>query len=233
MRVDTTPTELILKQIEMGPMMNYVYIIGCAETHEAAVVDPAWDVPAILRIAGKLGLRLRHALLTHAHPDHINGLEELLQATDAKAYLNEAELGYLSEMGKFFQTPVGFLKRRPDNIQLVSDDEELRVGKILVRCLHTPGHTPGSQCFLIGKNLFSGDTLFVDACGRIDLPGGDGEKMWWSLNRKLRALEDDIILYPGHNYGGQPTSTLGEQKRSNPYMQFDSPDEFLQAMSAC
>jgi glyoxylase-like metal-dependent hydrolase (beta-lactamase superfamily II) len=227
-----TSTGLILKQIEMGPMMNYVYIIGCAETREGAVVDPAWDVPAILRTAGELGLRLRHVLVTHAHPDHVNGLEELLEATDAKVYLNEAEPGYLSEMGKFFQMSVEFLKRRSGNIQLVSDNEEVQVGKVLVRCLHTPGHTPGSQCFLIGKTLFSGDTLFVDACGRIDLPGGDAEKMWWSLNRKLRALEDDIILYPGHNYGGQPTSTLGEQKRSNPYMRFDSPDEFVRAMGA-
>lgn len=227
-----TSTGLILKQIEMGPMMNYVYIIGCAETREGAVVDPAWDVPAILRTAGELGLRLRHVLVTHAHPDHVNGLEELLEATDAKVYLNEAEPGYLSEMGKFFQMSVEFLKRRSGNIQLVSDNEEVQVGKVLARCLHTPGHTPGSQCFLIGKTLFSGDTLFVDACGRIDLPGGDAEKMWWSLNRKLRALEDDIILYPGHNYGGQPTSTLGEQKRSNPYMRFDSPDEFVRAMGA-
>jgi glyoxylase-like metal-dependent hydrolase (beta-lactamase superfamily II) len=233
MRVDMTSAELILKQIEMGPMLNYVYIIGCAETHEAAVIDPAWDVPAILRTAGELGLRLRHILVTHAHPDHVNGLEELLEATDAKAYLNKSELAYLREMGKFFQAPVEFLKRLSGNIQLVSDDEVLRVGNVPVRCLHTPGHTPGSQCFLIGKNLFSGDTLFVDACGRIDLPGGDAEKMWWSLNRKLRALEDEIVLYPGHNYGQQPTSTLGEQKRSNPYMQCDSPDEFLQAMGAC
>jgi glyoxylase-like metal-dependent hydrolase (beta-lactamase superfamily II) len=231
--MNMTSAGSILKQIEMGPMMNFVYIIGCAETREAAVVDPAWDVSAILRTVGELGLRLRHVLVTHAHPDHVNGLEELLEATDAKAYLNEAELGYLSEMGKFFQMSVEFLKRRSGNIQLVSDDEEVQVGKVLVRCLHTPGHTPGSQCFLIGKTLFSGDTLFVDACGRIDFPGGDAEKMWWSLNRKLRALEDDIVLYPGHNYGRRPTSTLGEQKRSNPYMQFDSPDEFLQAMGAC
>jgi glyoxylase-like metal-dependent hydrolase (beta-lactamase superfamily II) len=231
--MNMTSAGLILKQIEMGPMMNFVYIIGCEETREAAVVDPAWDVSAILRTAGELGLRLRHILVTHGHPDHVNGLEELLDVTDAKTYLNEAELGYLSEMGKFFQVSVDFLKRRAGNIQLVSDDEEIQVGKILVRCLHTPGHTPGSQCFLIGKTLFSGDTLFVDACGRVDLPGGDVEKMWWSLNRKLRALGDDIILYPGHNYGRQPTSTLGEQKRSNPYMQFDSPNEFLRAMGAC
>jgi glyoxylase-like metal-dependent hydrolase (beta-lactamase superfamily II) len=227
-----TSTGLILKQIEMGPMVNYVYIIGCAETREAGVVDPAWDVPAILRTARELGLRLRHVLVTHAHPDHVNGLEELLQATDATAYLNEAESGYLSEMSKVFQVSVEFLERRSANIRLVSDNEEVQVGKILVRCLHTPGHTPGSQCFLIGKALFSGDTLFVGACGRIDLPGGDAGKMWWSLNQKLRALDDDIILYPGHNYGGQPTSTLGEQKRSNPYMRFDSPDEFARAMGA-
>ena len=107
------------------------------------------------------------------------------------------------------------------------------MGKLPVRCLHTPGHSPGSQCFLVGKNLLSGDTLFVDACGRVDLPGGDPEKLWWSLNRKLRALEDDIVVYPGHNYGGRATSTLGEQKRGNPYMQYTSADQFLRDLGGC
>jgi hydroxyacylglutathione hydrolase len=118
-------------------------------------------------------------------------------------------------------------------IRAVSDEEVIRVGKLPVRCLHTPGHSPGSQCFLVGENLLSGDTLFVDACGRVDLPGGDAAKLWWSLNRKLRALEDDIVVYPGHNYGNRPTSTLGEQKRGNPYMQCASVDQFLRDLGGC
>lgn len=221
---------MVLQQLALGPMMNFVYLIGCPETRAAAVVDPAWDVPAILASAGKLNLELRHILLTHAHPDHTNGLEELLAATGAPVYLHAAELDYALTMAERYQISIEFLKRRSANIRAVEDEEVIHVGTISVRCLHTPGHTPGSQCFLAGKNLFSGDTLFVDACGRVDLPGSNPEQMWWSLNRKLRALDDDVVLYPGHHYGAQPVSTMGEQKRTNPYLQFASLDDFLDAM---
>jgi hydroxyacylglutathione hydrolase len=223
---------LVIQQLELGPMMNFVYLIGCAETRAAAVVDPAWDVPGIVRAVRKLDLDLQLILLTHAHPDHANGLEELLEATNASVCLQAEEIQYVREMAERFQISVDFMKRRPGNIRSVSDNEEIQMGRITVRCLHTPGHTPGSQCFLVGKNLFSGDTLFIDACGRVDLPGGDPEKMWWSLNRKLNTLEDDVVLYPGHHYGRRLISTLGEQKRSNPYMRFDSAEEFANAMGS-
>ena len=225
--------ELILRQIELGPLGNYVYLIGCPETREAAVVDPAWDVPAILEFCRDLDLKLRHILITHAHPDHVNGLEALLETTDAIVWLHTAEVGFIRERAERFQIPIGFMDTYAARIRAVSDEEVIRVGKLPVRCLHTPGHSPGSQCFLVGKSLLSGDTLFVDACGRVDLPGGDPEKLWWSLNRKLRALEDDIVIYPGHNYGGRATSTLGEQKRSNPYMQYASADQFLRDLGGC
>ena len=227
-----TSPALILQQIELGPMENYVYIIGCADTREAAVVDPAWDVPAILEFCRDLDLRLCHILITHAHPDHVNGLEALLEATDAMVCLHTEEVRFVREMAERYQIPIDFMDKHSAKIHAVSDGEEILVGKLPVRCLHTPGHSPGSQCFLVERNLFTGDTLFIDACGRVDLPGGDPAKLWWSLNRKLQALEDDIILYPGHNYGSRPTSTLGEQKRSNPYMQCASADQFLRAMGA-
>lgn len=166
-------------------MMNFVYIIGCAATREAGVVDPAWDVPHILEAAHRLNLRIGHILVTHAHPDHVNGLEELLETTGAKVYLNTNELSYVREMAERFQVPIEFMRRRSADIVGVADDQEIQIGTVPVRFLHTPGHTPGSQCILVEKNLFSGDTLFIDACGRVDLPGGDPERMWWSLNRKL------------------------------------------------
>lgn len=221
---------LVLKQVELGPMMNFVYLIGCAETHEASVVDPAWDVPAILRIAHESDLKITRVFVTHAHPDHVNGLEELLEATDARVYMHSDEMNYMKEIAERFRVRVDFMNRRSANFQAISDGEEVRVGRLPVVFLHTPGHTPGSQCFLVEKSLVSGDTLFINACGRVDLPGGDPEKMWWSLNRRLAALDDDTVLYPGHNYAERPTSTIGEQKRSNPYLQYSSVSDFLRDM---
>ena len=221
---------VVLRQVELGPMMNFIYLIGCPKTREAAVVDPAWDVPAILRMAHVSDLKINRILATHAHPDHINGLEELLEATDAKVYMHSDEINYMKEMAARFHVPIEFMNRRSGNFHPVGDGEEIRVGKLPIRFLHTPGHTPGSQCFLVENNLISGDTLFINACGRVDLPGGDPEKMWSSLNRKLASLDDDVVLYPGHNYAERPSATLGEQKRSNPYLQYASVNQFLRVM---
>jgi hydroxyacylglutathione hydrolase len=222
--------KMILKQVEVGPMMNFVYLIGCAETGEAAVVDPAWDVPAILKLANDSNMEIKHILVTHGHPDHVNGLESLLQTTDAKVYIHRDEIEYMKEVAREFGMSTEFLAHRSGNIKKVSDGDKILVGKLSIECLHTPGHSPGSQCFLVEDCLLSGDTLFVDACGRVDMPGGEPEKMFWSLNHKLRGLNDSTVLYPGHDYGGSPTSTIGEQKNTNAYMNFGSVQQFVRAM---
>jgi hydroxyacylglutathione hydrolase len=222
--------DMILKQIEIGPMMNFVYLIGCTETREAAVVDPAWDPQAIINIVQSSNLRLNHILLTHGHPDHVNAVETLLGSTNAKVWIHRDELNEMRAAARDFGMPTGFMDHFAANFQLVSDGDRISIGKLSIQCLHTPGHSPGSQCFLIDGNLLSGDTLFVDACGRVDFPGGDSNKMWESLNRKLYALPDETVVYPGHDYGGRPTSTIGEQKRTNPYMRYPSVEQFMRDM---
>ena len=221
---------MFVQQATVGPMMNFVYLIGCTATREAAVVDPAWDAGRILDIARASDFRIRHILVTHGHPDHTNALESLLEATDARVYIHADEFEYMRENARNFGLPAEFMARRAGGIQKVSDREKIQMGKLVIDCLHTPGHSPGSLCFLVENALFSGDTLFIDACGRVDMPGGDPPKMWWSLNHTLRSLDDSTIIYPGHDYGGSPTSTIGEQKQANPYMNYNSVQQFMRDM---
>ena len=204
---------LYLRQMEIGPMQNFVYLIGDREAKECAVVDPAWDVEAVLRQAREDGMTVRHALVTHGHYDHVNGLPELLEKTDAQAFINEKE--------------VEFFKISRSNVKPVRSGETLQIGEIVIRFIHTPGHTPGSQCFHVENRLVSGDTLFINACGRCDLPGGDPAEMYRSLTQRLMKLDEGTMLLPGHNYDERPSSTLGQERRTNPYLKFSSLEAFL------
>ncbi|HEU4401863.1 MAG TPA: MBL fold metallo-hydrolase [Candidatus Polarisedimenticolia bacterium] len=206
-------TDLYLKQMEIGPMANFVYLIGPAGSKETAVVDPAWDVGAILRAAEADDRRIVAALVTHWHPDHTNGVEDLVERTDARVYVNREEVPWLQHPAR--------------NLKEVGPGEELRLGDLTLQFLHTPGHTPGSQCFLVRERLVSGDTLFINACGRTDLPGGDPERLYKSLSGTLRRLDDRTILLPGHNYADVSSTTLGEQKTNNPFLCCASLNSFL------
>ena len=195
---------LYLKQLEVGPMENFVYLIGDLETRQALVVDPAWQVDTILNQARADGMEIVGALVSHHHHDHTNGLEELLEAKEIPIYVHQAD-------AEFVDLP-------PSQIQKSENGQEIAIGKIAVKMLHTPGHTPGSQCFHVRGHLVSGDTLFIQGCGRCDLPGGDPEQMYYSLTQKLMRMDDSTVLLPGHNYAEKPQSTLGEEKTSNPYL---------------
>lgn len=203
---------LYLKQLEVGPMQNFIYLIGDKNKRECVMVDPAWDVNQVLRIAEADGMKVVGGLVTHTHFDHVNGVEDLLSKASGKVYVhkNEAE----------------FLKGMKSHIEKVDSGFRLNVGDIIVTFLHTPGHTPGSQCFLVNDRLVSGDTLFINACGRCDLPGGNAEEMYQSL-QKLARLDERTILFPGHNYDNRPTSTIADEKRNNPYLQYKSLADFL------
>jgi hydroxyacylglutathione hydrolase len=219
-------TPLYFKQIEIGPMQNYVYLIGSTETREAAVVDAAWNIDEIVRIAAQDEMEITHALVTHTHPDHVGGgfagmeiagVTELLEKCKAKVVVHKAEAEFIKGLSS------------SDMIKTDNGDK-VDVGGVEVQLMHTPGHTPGSQCFLVENRVVSGDTLFIDACGRVDFPGGNPEQMYYSLTQKLMALPDEMILFPGHNYAPLKHATMGEQKRTNPYLKFSSLKQFLAAM---
>jgi hydroxyacylglutathione hydrolase len=207
------PPSIYLKQVELGPMANYVYFIGDPKTREVAVVDPAWDVDRIVEMAQEQDLTIAKILITHSHFDHINGVEDLLNRTRAKVYINKAEAEFMKAVW-------------PDLVKVGSGDTT-NVGDVQVTFLHTPGHTPGSQCFLVQNNLISGDTLFIGACGRCDLPGSNPEEMYYSLTQRLAKLDDRTVVFPGHNYAARPYSTIADEKRFNPYLQFQSLEDFL------
>jgi hydroxyacylglutathione hydrolase len=223
-------SSLYLKQLELGPMQNFVYLLGDAETRQVVAVDPAWDIDRLLQIVEQDDLQLTAALVTHFHPDHlggnlfgqhIQGAAELLQRNlPIKIYLHKSETEYATRIAGLSTS----------DMVRTDGTEELDVGGLRVRFLHTPGHTPGSQCFLVDGRLISGDTLFIGSCGRVDLPGSDPAQMYDSLVNKLRQLPEATILYPGHNYADRPTSTIGQEKRRNVYMRFDRLDDFLNLM---
>ena len=203
---------IYLKQLEVGPMQNFIYLIGDRNKRECVMVDPAWDVASVLKEAEKDEMKVTGALVTHAHFDHVNGLDDFLKHVKGRIYCQRHE--------------AEFLKEWRSDLKPVEDGEKLTVGKIQITFLHTPGHTPGSQCFLVENQLVSGDTLFIQACGRCDLPGGDPEQMYYSLKR-LSDLDKNTTLYPGHNYSDEPASTIGQEKRWNPYLQSPNLQEFL------
>lgn len=218
-----------IRQAQIGPMANFVYLIGDPRTHTAAVVDPAWDVRAIVDFAQAEGYEIDKILITHYHQDHlggammgqnVQGAADLLNLIKAKVHVNKNEAEGTKRVAGLSDS---------DLVKLDAGDI-VKVGNIDIKFLHTPGHTPGSQCFLVEGNLISGDTLFVNSCGRVDLPGSDPEAMYHSLNDTLRNLDESTVVYPGHAYSPEPSTTIGEQKRHNMYMRFSNLDDFLMAM---
>ncbi len=204
---------IYLKQMELGPMENFVYLVGSKGTREVFVVDPAWQVDTILRIAKEEDLKIIGALISHYHFDHTNGIEELLEAVQVPIYVNKKDLNYMD-------VPKGVLKP-------MDAGAKVNAGGVEIEMVHTPGHTPGSQCFHVRGHLISGDTLFINACGRTDLPGGDAKELYHSLTKTLMKMDDSTILCPGHNYADKPTTTMGDQKKHNPYLMCDSLENFL------
>ena len=221
-------SELFIEQIEIGPMQNFVYLIGSRSTREVALVDPAWDIEGLLARVDELDLTPVAALVTHYHQDHvggemmghdIQGLAELVAARDIRTYVNKHEADGLRKI-------TGLSK---SDLATVNSGDRLCIGELEIEFLHTPGHTPGSQCFLVHNTLVSGDTLFIQGCGRVDLPGSDPDQMFESLNH-LKSLPDETVLLPGHNYTSVAQATMGETKARNTHLRIPDLETWRQMM---
>ena len=209
-----SPEKYSIYSMELGPMENFVYLIHDHASNTAAIVDPAWEVEEVLKFADAKGIKITDILLTHSHHDHINGLQQTLEHSDAQIHLLKPE-------AKFW----GAELTKP---ALHHGGDRIRLGESEIQVLHTPGHTPGSACYHIGDDLIAGDTLFVFGCGRCDLAGGDPEEMFQTLKKMKSDLPASTILHPGHNYAPQsPTSTMEEQCQGNPFLHFDQQEDFV------
>ena len=229
-------SDLYFRQVAVGEMANFAYLVGSLSSREALIVDPAWSVDSLLDLAEGDDMTVVGALATHYHQDHvgghifgqdIEGIGRLLERNPVPIHVNSHEAEGMRKITGASES------------ELVRHDggDAIELGRIRVRLLHTPGHTPGSQCFLAEEegrpgSLVSGDTLFLGSCGRVDLPGSDPEAMYQSLNKTLRELPDDTLLYPGHLYSSEPVSTMGEQKSTNPFLRVTSLEQFLMFMGA-
>ncbi len=210
-------------------MANFVYIIGDRETGEAIIVDPAYGVAELLEIAGEDDMRITGALGTHFHADHIGGdlmghpvegFEALLELQGMKLHVQSLETEWVQKTTSLAR----------DDIQEHEPDDTLAVGSIQIQMMHTPGHTPGSQCFLVDGKLIAGDTLFLTGCGRTDLPGSKPSDMYKSLQR-LSALPDEIVVFPGHNYSMSTSATMGTTREQNMVFRPSSEDQWLRAFA--
>jgi glyoxylase-like metal-dependent hydrolase (beta-lactamase superfamily II) len=217
---DTARNDVMARQ-----MVNFQYLIGDKETGEAVIVDPAYDVDGLFDILEADGMRCAGVLVTHYHPDHIGGdfmghnvvgLADVLAKASVPVHVQDDEAAGVARVTGVSVT------------DLVRHDggDTVTVGQVPIELLHTPGHTPGSQCFFVDGHLVAGDTLFLEGCGRVDLPGGDPEALYFSITQTLAKVPDETILFPGHLYAPDPSAPLGEVRRSNYVYRFKTLDQW-------
>jgi glyoxylase-like metal-dependent hydrolase (beta-lactamase superfamily II) len=207
-------------------MVNFVYVIGDTDTRDAVVVDPAYDIGGILDVLAADDMTLVGALATHYHPDHVGGdmfghevqgIRELLAKHQVPIHVHADDAPWVRRVTEV----------EPGDLTEHASGDVVTVGDIPIELIHTPGHTPGSQCFLVEGRLVSGDTLFLQGCGRTDLPGGDPVALYESLTTRLARIPDDATLYPGHLYSPKPSASMGETRRNNLVLRPTSLQEWL------
>jgi hydroxyacylglutathione hydrolase len=189
---------------------NFSYIIADESSGDTAVVDPSYNADAIALILKNKNFTLKYIINTHGHPDHTAGNQDLKSAFHSQIVAHK-----LSHVTK--------------DVSVV-DGDTIRLGSVKIKVIHTPGHSPDSVCLLADGKLLTGDTLFVGECGRTDLPGGSAKDMYTSLLQRIALLDDSIEVYPGHDYGPSPSSTIAEEKRTNYTLQNRTLQQFVQFM---
>ena len=208
---------MIFKQYEVGNFSVFCYLIGDEEAGEALFIDPADDTDRLLSEARSYDLTVKFIVNTHFHVDHIMGNAAMVRKTGAKIVIHEADAPFLVQQPQDLLLMFRATPSPPADI-LVKDGDIIRIGKIDLKVLHTPGHSPGGIA-LYGKGMvFTGDTLFVGAVGRTDFPGSSWEVMEASIRNKLYSLPGETVVYPGHNYGATPSSTIQDERRHNPFV---------------
>lgn len=204
---------MIIKMLTVGTFASNNYLVACEKTKQAVLIDSGGTCETIMDELKSLGVELKCIFHTHAHLDHITGNYELKKRTGAKSYLHKDDLFLVD---KFKEQLMMFGEPDSDNPvidEFIEDGQILEVGELKFKVIHTPGHSPGSVCFLIEDQLFAGDTLFADSVGRTDLPGGSYDQLRESIVNKLFVLDDNIKVYPGHG----PSTSIGHEKVSNPF----------------
>ena len=197
-------------QIQVGNMQNFTYIVEDEDTSEAILIDPSWDLIELELIIKRNNLKIKYIVNTHHHFDHTQGNEAMVESTKAPIIQHES-----SELKHDIT---------------VKDGDYIEFGNSKLKVIHTPGHSKDSICLIGDNKIFSGDTLFVGNCGRIDLPGGSAKELYHSLFDVLHSLDDNLVLYSGHNYGISKISTIGEEKTTNPVMQKRTEQQFVEMM---
>ncbi|SCZ07212.1 MBL fold metallo-hydrolase [Alkaliphilus peptidifermentans] len=205
---------MIIEKIAAGVYGVNCYIIGDEKTNKAAVIDPGGDGDKILKIIEDNDLELEYILLTHGHGDHIGGVKEIQDKTNAPLYIHEADLYILKDKSKNYSSHMGTNPVELSTDKFLKDDDIIELGELKLKIIHTPGHTPGGVSILVDQYLFTGDTLFANSIGRSDLDGGNHDQLIHSIQTKLMGLNDEITVFPGHG----PATRIGIEKLTNPYI---------------